>query len=106
MTPTTRNTNHNNDINVPVNDHAESSNANASMTPEAMAHFFRAIFAGMRNMPPIPPAQPVPRQEADKTSLFANFKKLKPPTFKGNTTAQVVESWIRQIKRLLETMKI
>ena len=57
MAPTTRNTDRNNDvndINVPVNDQAESSNANVNMTPEAMAQFFRAMFASMGNMPPLP----------------------------------------------------
>ena len=57
-------------------------------------------------MPPLPPNQPVQRREADRTNLFASFRKLNPPTFKGNTTARVAESWLRQIKRLLETMKI
>ena len=96
----------NNDLNAPVNDHAESSSANANMTLEAMAQFFRAMFANMGNMPPLPPNQQAPRREEDRTTLFANFRKLNPPTFKGNMTAQVARSWLRQVKRLLETMNI
>ena len=106
MMPTICNTNCNNDINAPVNDHAESSNANANMTPEAMVQFFRAMFVSMGNIPPLPPNQQVSRRETNQTTLFANFRKLNLPTFKGNTIAQVAESWLRQIKRLLETMKI
>ena len=92
MAPTTRNTDRNNGIDVPVNDQAESSNANVNMTPEAMAQFFRAMFASMGNMPPLPQNQPAPRREADRTNLFASFRKLNPTTFKGNTTARVAET--------------
>ena len=106
MAPTTRNTDRSNGIDVPVNDQAESSNANVNMTLKAMAQFFRAMFASMGNMPPLPLNQPALRREADRIILFANFRKLNPSTFKGNTTAQVAESWLRQVKRLLETIKI
>ena len=107
MAPTTRNTDRINGLNnTPVNNHAESSDGNANIMPEVMAQFLRAMFASMGNMPPLLPNQQAPQREADRTTLFANFRKLNPPTFKGNTTAQAAETWIRQIKRLLETMNI
>ena len=88
----------NESANVPVAPEA------TNVTPEAMAQFMTAFMNRVGNMQP--QNQPNPRCELDRTALFIKFRKVNPPTFNGDVSPEQAEHWIRNIKRLLETMNI
>ncbi|XP_028078921.1 uncharacterized protein LOC114280745 [Camellia sinensis] len=45
-------------------------------------------------------------RQNEKTRLFSEFRKQRPPKFAGVPDPKVVENWLRQIEKMLDTMSI
>ncbi|KAH7859683.1 hypothetical protein Vadar_004230 [Vaccinium darrowii] len=47
-----------------------------------------------------------PRGPPPRSSIFSEFRRQRPPVFSGEPDPQVANRWIRQIKKMLETMDV
>ncbi|XP_028127580.1 uncharacterized protein LOC114324056 [Camellia sinensis] len=60
-------------------------------------NFVRAITNELRNQP---------KRENNKGELIVKFQKIRPQAFSGEPNPYVAEAWIRQVKKILETLEI
>ncbi|KAH7855849.1 hypothetical protein Vadar_029638 [Vaccinium darrowii] len=49
---------------------------------------------------------PQPHGPPPRSSIFSEFRRQRPPVFSGEPDPQVANRWIRQIKKMLETMDV
>ncbi|KAI8535549.1 hypothetical protein RHMOL_Rhmol10G0182700 [Rhododendron molle] len=76
----------------------ESSNANPNLTPIIQA-FVAALNANRRN-------QNYDNEPMNRTRAMNEFCKRRPPTFHGDTNPTVAETWLKEIKVILDTLGI
>ncbi|MQM16181.1 hypothetical protein Taro_049136 [Colocasia esculenta] len=69
----------------------------------------RAVRRGVRNRPQQPRAQapaPVPQEHGHGgPSIMERFKRMAPPSFKGESQPLLAENWIREVEKIFRAIR-
>ncbi|XP_058198469.1 uncharacterized protein LOC131313992 [Rhododendron vialii] len=94
----TRNGNGSNNNNSGGNNNNGDTNQNVVAALGNVAQILQNLAANPRGLQP--------RTTPDRTHLFSEFRKQRPPTFQGAPDPHVADGWIHQIKKMLDTMGV
>ncbi|XP_028098457.1 uncharacterized protein LOC114298150 [Camellia sinensis] len=97
-TGTNDNTNHNDDVNINRNGTTGINNHIPTPTANLPGNIENQILEELERLKST--------RQNERTHLFSEFRKQRPPIFTGEPDPKIAENWIRQIEKMLETMGI